>query len=89
MSSSICYKMIESILASLSDYAALRYTNVAFLMLLIYDHIITFGDEVSRIWPLPWQLPKVSFLVNRYLIPPMLLFNGLTPSIRLKHNMYA
>ncbi|KAF5376284.1 hypothetical protein D9615_008518 [Tricholomella constricta] len=64
---------LEMFLGLLEGYIAVRYTNVAFLMLLVYDHIITFDDEVSKIWTLPWRLPKVLFLVNRYIIPPMLL----------------
>ncbi|GLB44977.1 hypothetical protein LshimejAT787_1900550 [Lyophyllum shimeji] len=69
--------------ALLNEYMAVRYTNVAFLMLLLYDHALTFDLEVERIWTLPWRLPKVLFLLNRYIIPPMLLFDGLVPSIPL------
>ncbi|RDB16254.1 hypothetical protein Hypma_003021 [Hypsizygus marmoreus] len=68
----------------LSHFAAVRYTNLAFLILLIYDHALTLDLEVSRIWTLPWRLPKFLFLINRYLIPPMLFFDGLTPTMRLE-----
>jgi hypothetical protein len=27
------------------------------------------------VWSLRWRLPKISFLVNRYITPPMLVFN--------------
>ncbi|KAF9455697.1 hypothetical protein BDZ94DRAFT_1315940 [Collybia nuda] len=63
----------ELVLALLDDYVGVRYTNIAFLMLLLYDHALTFDLEVSRIWTLPWRMPKILFLINRYLIPPMLL----------------
>ncbi|KAG5736065.1 hypothetical protein E4T56_gene16433 [Termitomyces sp. T112] len=78
---------LQGLLTSVSDYSAVRYTNVAFLALLIYDHILTFSDEVSKIWTLPWRPPKISFLINRYLVPPMLLFDGLTPSMHLGKNV--
>ncbi|KAJ7114860.1 hypothetical protein C8R44DRAFT_984229 [Mycena epipterygia] len=66
---------------ALNDYAVVRYTNVAFLTFLVYDHAITFDTEVSRIWTLPLGLPKVLFLINRYVVPPMLIFDGVVPAI--------
>ncbi|KAJ6555705.1 hypothetical protein DFH09DRAFT_1491976 [Mycena vulgaris] len=48
---------------------------------LVYDHVITFDVEVSRIWTLPLGLPKVLFLINRYIVPPMLIFDGTVPTI--------
>jgi len=51
------------------------YTNLVFLTLLFYDHMITLEEEVEKIWPLPWRLPKFLFLFNRYLIPPAMLVN--------------
>ncbi|KAL4068465.1 hypothetical protein V8B97DRAFT_829300 [Scleroderma yunnanense] len=34
---------------------------------LIYDHLITFADEVTYIWARPKYISSVLFLVNRYL----------------------
>ncbi|KAJ7114666.1 hypothetical protein C8R43DRAFT_126128 [Mycena crocata] len=64
---------ISAEVVALNDYAAVRYTNIAFLAFMIYDHAITFDTEVSRIWTLQWRLPKVLFLINRYVVPPMLM----------------
>jgi hypothetical protein len=33
----------------------------------LYDFILTFPQEVSLIWPAPWSLMKVLFLLTRYL----------------------
>jgi hypothetical protein len=64
----------SEVIAFLNNYAAARYTNVAFLTVLLYDHAITFYFEVAMIWTLPWGLPKIIFLTTRYVVPPMLLF---------------
>ncbi|KAA1476597.1 hypothetical protein DENSPDRAFT_933153 [Dentipellis sp. KUC8613] len=36
------------------------------LVLLLYDHILTFSDEVELIWRSRWTVSKVIFLLNRY-----------------------
>ncbi|KAJ6521040.1 hypothetical protein B0H19DRAFT_1204302 [Mycena capillaripes] len=60
---------------ALNDYAAVRYTNIAFLAWMVFDHAITFEAEVARIWTsTPVATPKVLFLINRYVVPPMLMF---------------
>jgi len=50
-----------------------NYTLVAFVALVLYDHLITFDIEVERIWSLKWHLPKYLFLASRYIVPPLLL----------------
>ncbi|KAJ7239465.1 hypothetical protein C8J57DRAFT_1372581 [Mycena rebaudengoi] len=72
---------ISAEVSALNDYAAVRYTNIAFLCFMVYDHSITFEAEVSRIWTLKWRLPKILFLINRYVVPPMLIFDGVVPAI--------
>jgi len=47
--------------------------TVSFLMLLLYDHIITLDREVAWIWTLRWRLPKIIFIINRYIITLLLL----------------
>ncbi|TFK66955.1 hypothetical protein BDN72DRAFT_125060 [Pluteus cervinus] len=42
---------------------------------LFYDYLITLDGEIGRIWILPWRLPKILFLINRYVVPPTLVFN--------------
>ncbi|KAG8732250.1 hypothetical protein FRC10_001050 [Ceratobasidium sp. 414] len=33
------------------DIVATRYATVAFTALLLWDHVITLGDEITLIWP--------------------------------------
>ncbi|KLO19621.1 hypothetical protein SCHPADRAFT_898570 [Schizopora paradoxa] len=33
---------------------------------MLYDVLITFGDEVEYVWSAPWSFPKVCFLFSRY-----------------------
>ncbi|KAF8162619.1 hypothetical protein B0H34DRAFT_692088 [Crassisporium funariophilum] len=49
---------------------------VALLSILVYDHCLTFDTEVQRIWTLRWKLPKYLFILTRYLLPPVLFFEG-------------
>lgn len=41
---------------------------------IVYDHIITLGEECNHIWPARMTLARVLFFVNRYVIEGMLLF---------------
>jgi len=54
-----------------------NYLAQAALMLLVYDHVITLDKEVDWIWTLRWRLPKILFLINRYLITSLVLVAGL------------
>ncbi|KAG8688531.1 hypothetical protein FRC08_011391, partial [Ceratobasidium sp. 394] len=51
-----------------SDVLVTQYVSVASVGLLLYDHIITFQDEVALIWPAKFGLVKAIFLFNRYFI---------------------
>ncbi|KZP29100.1 hypothetical protein FIBSPDRAFT_1039101 [Athelia psychrophila] len=48
------------------------YMSGAAVMLVFYDQLLTLDKEMDLIWTLPWRLPKVLFLINRYLVPPLL-----------------
>ncbi|KAH0835715.1 hypothetical protein J3R83DRAFT_9536 [Lanmaoa asiatica] len=37
--------------------------------ILLWDHILTFPDEVELIWMARLSIPKVLFLLNRYVVP--------------------
>ncbi|KAI0064854.1 hypothetical protein BV25DRAFT_1914014 [Artomyces pyxidatus] len=41
--------------------------ELAALALLYYDHVITFPDEVARIWSRPFSRPSFLFYLNRYI----------------------
>ena len=43
------------------------------MVLLIWDHIITIADEIQLIWPARSSFAKWAFIVNRYLVPSVLI----------------
>ena len=43
------------------------------LMVLLYDHVLTFGDEVQYVWSAPATYAKYIFLLNRYVVLGTLL----------------
>ena len=46
----------------------LRGSTAVGLIVLLYDHVLTFFDEVRLIWRAPASYPKYAFLFNRYLV---------------------
>jgi len=75
---------LSSEASMLRDYWAVKYTGVAFLTILFYDHIITLDEERDKIWGLPWRLPKILFLVIRYVIAPAILFRVLFEKVHVQ-----
>ncbi|KIP11517.1 hypothetical protein PHLGIDRAFT_454225 [Phlebiopsis gigantea 11061_1 CR5-6] len=43
------------------------------LIILFYDHLLTFSDEVRLVWAAPRSFPKYAFLFNKYLVLACLL----------------
>lgn len=43
------------------------------VVVMLYDHAITFGEEVRCIWKAPRSFAKYLFLLNRYFVPALLL----------------
>jgi len=68
---------LEQNLAYISSSVVCGYLAVGFSVWVIYDQVITFDNEVARIWTLCWRWPKILFLVNRYVVGPMLFMNGI------------
>ncbi|KIM76582.1 hypothetical protein PILCRDRAFT_12636 [Piloderma croceum F 1598] len=58
-----------------------NYVNVSFIMLVLYDHVITLDMEIKWIWTLRWGLPKIIFLINRYLLTSFILLGVITLTI--------
>ncbi|KAJ3881173.1 hypothetical protein F5051DRAFT_425974 [Lentinula edodes] len=56
------------ILQIFNDYSAVKYTNEK-------CQKIGWLPEISA--SLPWKLPKFLFIINRYIVPPMLFFDGI------------
>ena len=51
----------------------LKFCLAAGLVVLLYDHILTFNEEVRLVWRAPHSFPKYAFLFNRYLVLSCLL----------------
>ncbi|KAF7313103.1 hypothetical protein MKEN_00996200 [Mycena kentingensis (nom. inval.)] len=50
-----------------------NYINYSIASLLLYELVTSLDDEVSRVWSLKWRLPKILFMLNRYVIRAMLI----------------
>ncbi|OAX39839.1 hypothetical protein K503DRAFT_865114 [Rhizopogon vinicolor AM-OR11-026] len=57
----------------LQNYKASQYVGVAGLVVLLWDHLLTFNDEVRLIWRARLSIPKLLFLFNRYAVPTSLI----------------
>ncbi|PBK92626.1 hypothetical protein ARMGADRAFT_1080682 [Armillaria gallica] len=53
---------------------AVAWVAAACATCIVYDHIITLGEECNHIWPARMTLARVLFFVNRYVVEGMLLF---------------
>ncbi|KAF7761632.1 hypothetical protein Agabi119p4_9624 [Agaricus bisporus var. burnettii] len=43
-----------------------KYLQIASFIMLAYDHMITFGQEVEVIWKRPMSFATILFFLNRY-----------------------
>ncbi|KAG8759696.1 hypothetical protein FRC14_005274 [Serendipita sp. 396] len=69
-----------------------RYTTAAAITVVLYDILITLGDEVALVWPTSLSLVKVLYLMNRYIAIPCLLVGAYhvaalraAPSVSVSH----
>ncbi|KAJ7282968.1 hypothetical protein C8J57DRAFT_1297149 [Mycena rebaudengoi] len=74
--------------ASISDYANIFVTRYVNGKILLYDHLLTLGDEVTFIWPAKSSSPKGLFLFIRYVVPCAMIvytvqLSGLVPGLQL------
>ncbi|KAF8887425.1 hypothetical protein CPB85DRAFT_1335370 [Mucidula mucida] len=60
----------ESLIPALEHMKIVTYFEVASIALLIYEHLLTFDQEIALIWPSKWNVTKILYLLTRYL--PML-----------------
>ncbi|KAH8829245.1 hypothetical protein DL96DRAFT_1039744 [Flagelloscypha sp. PMI_526] len=68
------------------------YLTTFSLVILFYDHALTFEREVAHIWSQPWIKSSTIFLVNRYLalfssIATLVLAHSTTFDLRLWHQL--
>ncbi|KAJ6453753.1 hypothetical protein C8R45DRAFT_1223064 [Mycena sanguinolenta] len=50
-----------------------NYVLYSTACLLVYEWITSLDDEVARVWSLSWRLPKILFMLNRYVIRAILV----------------
>jgi hypothetical protein len=53
--------------------SACKQFAAAGLVVLIYDHFLTFSDELELYWQSKDSFSKYGFLTNRYVVPAMLI----------------
>ncbi|KAA1476598.1 hypothetical protein DENSPDRAFT_843602 [Dentipellis sp. KUC8613] len=56
----------ELLVGAVRDVWTVGCFGLSSLVLLFYDHILTFPDEFELIWKSHWSISKVIFLLNRY-----------------------
>ncbi|KAK0453851.1 hypothetical protein EV421DRAFT_715544 [Armillaria borealis] len=54
-----------------------RMCQLVATTIVLYDHAITFGQEVEYIWSKQWSASKILFILNRYLGELVLLAEGI------------
>ncbi|EGN99615.1 hypothetical protein SERLA73DRAFT_134913 [Serpula lacrymans var. lacrymans S7.3] len=64
---------ISLLQATQGDADVVRYLSAAGLVILLYDHLLTFADEVALIWTSSRSFAKYLYLMNRYLVPQVLI----------------
>ncbi|KAL4244104.1 hypothetical protein ABKN59_010731 [Abortiporus biennis] len=86
-------KLTPIILASLQRDQVVNTFSVTTATVLLYDHLLTLGAELTYVWPAKWTLGKVLYILSRY--PPYIdiafvLFHQLakSPSVSLCHDAF-
>ncbi|KAF7377708.1 hypothetical protein MSAN_00193800 [Mycena sanguinolenta] len=65
--------MSTLMVVALSDLTTTRLVSAAGLVILLYDHLLSFSDEVRFIWSAKLSSSKVLFLGMRYVVPPVMI----------------
>ncbi|KAJ6535908.1 hypothetical protein DFH09DRAFT_97674 [Mycena vulgaris] len=71
---------LEPLIVALHNVAVTRYVSAAGYVALLYDHVLTFDDEVEYVWSAPNTLAKILFLMLRYMVPLSLSVQIITRS---------
>ncbi|KAF8524858.1 hypothetical protein BU17DRAFT_84389 [Hysterangium stoloniferum] len=67
--------IVQELVLALPPVNATRYLSVAGFVVLLYDHILLFPNECSNIWAARWTWLKFFFLLNRYGVPVLFVFD--------------
>ncbi|EPQ54345.1 hypothetical protein GLOTRDRAFT_111644 [Gloeophyllum trabeum ATCC 11539] len=78
---------VRELVTVLRNVQATRYLSAAGLVVLLWDHLLTFEDEVEFVWKAEWAVPKVLFLGLRYIVPVMLIINTYQMSGLVTHHL--
>ena len=62
---------------------------MAALVVLLWDHCLTFSEEVRLVWPSRANFVKRAFLINRYLVPIILSINMHSRSLISSEGYYG
>ncbi|KAI0047555.1 hypothetical protein FA95DRAFT_1662655 [Auriscalpium vulgare] len=65
--------IIDEIVSGLHIANGIRYLSAIGLTILLYDHLLTFADEIQYIWKAPRSWAKYVFLANRYTVAALLI----------------
>ncbi|KAF5321748.1 hypothetical protein D9619_001272 [Psilocybe cf. subviscida] len=60
---------LDALTSGAHHLLAAKYFQLAAFVMLIYDHILTFPEEVDRIWKRKISGASILFLINRYVTP--------------------
>ncbi|KAJ3497546.1 hypothetical protein NMY22_g19687 [Coprinellus aureogranulatus] len=72
--------MVESMDTIVRQAYAVNWVAGACMTVLVYNHFLTFKQEVTRIWPTRLSLAKFLFFTNRYVVESIILFNCISAS---------
>ncbi|KAN0107002.1 hypothetical protein V8E52_010604 [Russula decolorans] len=65
--------IVQAAIRGVHMVSAARYLSAVGLVALLYDHVLTFGDEVNLIWTAPRSFLTWTFLINHYLVEVSLI----------------
>ncbi|KIJ48811.1 hypothetical protein M422DRAFT_45204 [Sphaerobolus stellatus SS14] len=65
--------MTTMLQAAIPGIQRTRYFSVAGLTVLIFDHLLTLSREIHLIWHTPNDTSKGAFLINRYIVTPVMI----------------
>lgn len=58
---------LDTLIETLENVRATQYVTAIGLIVLLYDHALTFQDEVELVWKTKLTIAQVTFLILRYL----------------------
>ncbi|KAH8822647.1 hypothetical protein DL96DRAFT_1819377 [Flagelloscypha sp. PMI_526] len=71
---------VEDLVASFQNIQITRFVTGASITVLLYDHLLTFSDEVRFVWRAEGSAARTLFLFLRYSVPACMVIHNLTIS---------